>query len=120
MHPAYLAGLFDGEGTFHIGKQIKKSNGKVYPNFKVLLSQSGEDGLKLLEDVQQFIGGTLYKHLDAGQHKATKPAYKLYWNKEEALRLINFILPFLILKREQAIAVSKYLTRKEEIDRAEV
>jgi hypothetical protein len=117
MSPEYLAGFFDGEGTFYIGKQVKKSTGKSYPSFKVMLSQSGEDGLALLEEIQRFIGGELYKHLNAGQYKATKPAYKLYWNKEEALRLINFILPFLILKRQAAIDVLNYINRKESLGR---
>lgn len=112
MSPEYLAGFFDGEGTFYIGKQVHK-NGNTYSSFKVMLSQSGDDGLKLLEEIQTFIGGTIYKHLNAGQYKATKPAYKLYWNKDEAPRLINFILPFLILKRNAAIEVLKYIQRKD-------
>lgn len=110
MSPEYLAGFFDGEGTFYIGKQYK--NGKEYPHATVMLSQSGEEGLRLLERVQRAYGGNIYQHLKPGQHKATKAAYKLYWNKDEAIELINSISDYLILKQSVALEVLTYLTRK--------
>jgi len=109
MSPEYLAGFFDGEGTFYIGKQFKK--GKEYPHATVMLSQSGEDGLKLLQTIQEGYGGNIYEHLKPGQHKATKFAYKLYWNKKEAIKLINALLPWLILKYQAAFKVKQYLER---------
>ena len=110
ISPQYLAGFFDGEGTFYIGKQYK--NGKQYPHATVMLSQSGEEGLRLLEQIQLSYGGNIYQHLKPGQHKATKSAYKLYWNKEEAITLINNICDYLILKQTVALEVLTYLTRK--------
>lgn len=107
----YLAGFFDGEGTFYLGKQFKK--GKEYPHATVMLSQSGDDGLKLLESVQLQYGGSIYQHLKPGQYKATKAAYKLYWNKDEAIRLILNLQDYLILKRTAAQEVLKYLTRNK-------
>jgi hypothetical protein len=111
VSPEYLAGFFDGEGTFYLGKQIK--NGKEYPKAQVLLAQSGEDGLHLLQMIQEEYGGKIYQHLKAGQHKATKNAYKLYWNKTEAIVMIEQILNFLILKYDAANAVLHYLKRDE-------
>jgi len=110
ISPEYLAGFFDGEGTFYIGKQYK--NGKEYPHATVMLSQSGEDGYNLLCWIQEQYGGNCYKHLEAGQHKSTKDAYKLYWNKKEAIPLIEKLYPFLILKKQAAYDVLAYLTRK--------
>lgn len=110
MSPEYLAGFFDGEGTFYIGKQHK--NGKEYPHATVMLSQSGEDGLRLLEQIQLKYGGNIYQHLKPGQHKAKKAAYKLYWNREEAIELINTIADYLIIKQQVALNVLTYLTRK--------
>jgi hypothetical protein len=111
MHisPEYLAGFFDGEGTFYIGKQIK--NGKEYPKAQILLSQSGDRGYKLLEWIQEQYGGSIYEHLKAGQHKATKSAYKIYWNKTEGIALCKTLIPYLILKRSEAEDVLKYLER---------
>jgi len=109
--PQYLAGFFDGEGTFFIGKQVK--NGKEYPHASVMLSQSGEDGLDLLEGIQRAFGGKIYQHLKIGQHKATKNAYKLYWNRVEAIQLIRCLLPYLLLKENSAKEVLDYLTRND-------
>ncbi len=111
MTPEYLAGFFDGEGTFHLGKQIKKSSGKEYPNCKVCVSQSGDVGKQLLENIQKKYGGKLYEHLKAGQHKATKSAYKLYWRKQEAVLLIHVLLPHLFIKQKEAQLALDYLTR---------
>lgn len=114
MSPEYLAGFFDGEGTFSLIWQKAKhpQNLKKYPHATVLLSQSGENGLKLLEEIQSEYGGNIYEHLKAGQHKATKSAYKLYWNKEEAIKLINTIGPHLRLKYDVAQQVLTHLRRK--------
>ena len=111
MNPEYFAGFFDGEGTIYIGKQYKK--GKEYPHATVMLSQSGEDGLKLLKMIQEEYGGHIYEHLKPGQYKATKSAYKLYWNKKEAIKLLEQLQPWLILKYKNALDVHSYLTRNE-------
>lgn len=112
--PQYLAGFFDGEGTFYLGYQKAKhpDNKKLYPKAQVLLSQSGDDGLDLLENIKEQYGGSIYLHLHPGQHKAKKTAYKIWWNKDEAITLINQLLPHLILKKNEAEEVLKYLTRE--------
>ena len=107
----YLAGFFDGEGTFIVAQTLKKSTGKFYPHHTVMLSQSGEDGLALLAEIQKEYGGQLYQHLKIGEHKATKNAYKLYWRKLEAIALIPQLIPHLILKRKAAEKMMMYLTR---------
>lgn len=113
MSPQYLAGFFDGEGTFSILWQKAKhpQNFKKYPHATVLLSQSGEDGLNLLKEIQEVYGGSIYEHLKPGQHKATKSAYKLYWNKEEGILLCKALIPYLKLKQKAAKEVLEYLTR---------
>ena len=114
ISPQYLAGFFDGEGCFYIGWQKAKhpENKKFYPKAQVLLSQSGEDGLNLLEQIKADYGGNIYLHLRPGQHKAKKTAYKIWWNKEEAISLITQLLPYLILKKTEAEEVLQYLTRE--------
>lgn len=114
MSPEYLAGFFDGEGTFYLGLQKAKHhlNTKNYPKAQVMLSQSGEIGLQLLTDIQTRYGGNIYQHLKPGQHKATKAAYKIWWNKKEAQQLIPQLLPFLRIKKDAAQAVLNYLNRK--------
>ena len=114
ISPQYLAGFFDGEGTFSVLWQKAKhpQNFKKYPHATVLLSQSGEEGLNLLTAIQKQYGGSIYLHIKPGQHKAKKPAYKLYWNKQEGIKLCETLIPHLILKKEAAQAVLTYLTRE--------
>jgi hypothetical protein len=110
----YLAGFWDGEGCFYMGLQKAKNpnNPKLYPKAQVLLSQSGDDGLALLEAIKAQYGGSIYLHLKPGQHRAKKTAYKIWWNKEEAVVLIKQLLPHLILKKKEAAEVLQYLTRE--------
>lgn len=114
LSPQYLAGFFDGEGTFYLGYQKAKhpNNKKLYPKAQVILSQSGDSGLALLETIKEQYGGSIYLHLRPGQHKAKKTAYKIWWNKDEAILLINQLLPHLVLKKTEAEEVLKYLTRE--------
>lgn len=111
ISPEYLAGFFDGEGTFYIGKQYKK--GVEYPHASIMLSQSGDEGFKLLELIQFTYGGHIYEHLKPGQYKATKSAYKLYWNKKDGIELCKTLIPHLVIKRRAAEDVLFYLTRDE-------
>lgn len=113
IDPQYLAGFFDGEGTFKVYLQKAKhvDNHNMYPRHVVMLSQSGDQGLVLLEQIQIEYGGRVYEHLKAGQHRATKSAYKLYWRKEEAILMIKQILPYLRLKQEEAQIALDHLQR---------
>ena len=111
MTDEYLAGFFDGEGCFFLGKQEK--NGKFYPKAQILLSQSGPEGLVLLEQIQKEYGGSIYHHLKIGQYKAKKDAYKMWWNREEGVRLIERLLPHLIIKKEAAQTVLTHLKREQ-------
>src|SRR4051812_18219446 len=111
----YLAGFFDGEGTAWLGTQTKKD--KQYPHYTILLSQSGDLGLSLLNTIRQEYGGALYKHLSKGQKAghatATKEAYKLYWNKAEGIKLLQNLIPHLVLKKQEAIKLLTYLMRNK-------
>lgn len=108
----YLAGFFDGEGCFYLGLQKGKKNDNLYPKAQVMLSQSGESGKLLLEKIMAEFGGKMYLHLKPGQYKATKTAYKVWWNKDEAIVLIKLLLPHLIIKYQEALEVLNYLQRK--------
>lgn len=105
----WIAGFFDGEGCCKVGIQSKK--GKTYKHFSILLGQSGEDGKALLEEIQKEYGGNLYHHLKAGQHKATKNAYKLYWNREEGISFLKRIQDKVIMKKKDVDNVLEYMER---------
>lgn len=106
----WLGGFFDGEGCVQIGIQHHK-NGKSYPCKRILLGQSGEDGLVILQQIQADYGGQIYHHLKPGQHKATKNAYKLYWRAEEGAKFLEQLIPHLKLKQKAAQEVLDYCRR---------
>jgi hypothetical protein len=110
----WVAGFFDGEGCAKIGKQAKAKSGVVYPRASLMLSQSGEDGLVILEQIQKQFGGKIYHHLKVGEHKATKNAYKLYWNSEDGLAFLSQIIPYLRLKQHDARLVKEYYERNKD------
>lgn len=108
----WVAGFFDGEGCAKIGKQAKVKSGIIYPHASLTLSQSGEDGLAVLEAVQKQFGGKIYHHLRVGEHKATKNAYKLYWNKEDGAAFLIKLIPHLKLKKQDCQTVLNHYQRK--------
>ncbi len=55
MEEKYIAGFFDGEGNINKIQQ----RGKTF--YQVRIYQGGERGLKLLKEIQEFLGyGNLY------------------------------------------------------------
>lgn len=108
----WLAGFFDGEGTIQLASYPSR-NGKLYTTLKVLLAQSGEEGKALLEEVVEQYGGRVYEHLKAGQHKATKSAYKWYICATNAAAFLRRIEPYLKLKKEKAQDAIRFVEERE-------
>lgn len=85
---AYLAGLFDGEGSCSI--QIQR-NPKV--NFNHRMTMSLKYGKEVLEDYVKEFGGKIYYYKDdmARWHLG---------KKELMIKAINLMLPYLKIKKE--------------------
>jgi hypothetical protein len=64
MQLAYLAGLFDGEGSFSIQVAIKNNNGVEAVNFSPKLSMTLKYGNEVLKELQERFGGTIYPYAD--------------------------------------------------------
>ena len=111
---AYFAGLFDGEGCLHIGdkrispkksKGIRKLVNKSYNarvNFSTAMSLSNTN-FEVIEWLKSNFGGFI-----TTQKKPGKP----HWNLRKTWvmspcsnisNLLNFLLPFLIIKKKQAL-----------------
>lgn len=101
---AYIAGFIDGEGciSFHT---VGKSGTRCYAPIFCITNNSVE----VLEKIQSVIGGTVYmKHIfDRSKHNQS---YSLnLTNQKDIIRALILIEPFLILKKEQAQIMIKYL-----------
>ena len=90
---AYVAGLIDGEGCIHIEKS--RDTYRV----RVTLGMSAP-ALPLLEEMKGRWGGVLYQMRPETSRWAT--AWSWYVWGDKAVALIEYVLPYLRLKRRQA------------------
>lgn len=100
---SYLAGIIDGEGCLTIGAG-RKGNVTNY-NSVIVVASTNE---KLIQWLQHNFGGNYYK---AGREVPNcKPAFIWrFLKKAEIEKLLLAILPYLIIKREQAIALLEFV-----------
>jgi hypothetical protein len=113
---AYLAGLLDGEGCFTITGTWKNRKGiwrtKTGPNtyfhINLIISLYNTD-LKVMKWLVDHFGGVYYVH-----HPSKKPSHKIGYSwhpkgaKNKELLLLG-ILPYLVIKREQAKLSLEYI-----------
>ena len=94
---AYLAGIVDGEG--HIGSSVAVAKRSLNESRNVRVVVINTD-LRLIEWLEQTLGGS------RGTLSRTSPRWKTSYRwcvyGHNADRLLRAVLPFLLLKREQA------------------
>jgi len=100
---AYLAGIIDGEGCLTIGAGRK---GKVTNYNSIIMIASTNE--KLIQWLQTNFGGNYYK---AGRvSEKWKQAYIWrFLKKKDIEQLLLAVLPYLIIKREQAILLLEFV-----------
>lgn len=102
---AWLAGFFDGEGCISVRKQI--SGQRYNPTYSISITVTNTS--KLVMDYLVKLCGSYYKTelRKAGRVGNRKDCY--YWQicSEKAKMLLEIILPYLVLKKEQAINAIK-------------
>jgi hypothetical protein len=110
---SYLAGLFDGEGTFSIyqnsGNYKKLASGEVrqynFTNSRVEITNTS---VELMEWLVRHFGGVYYTHRRA---KAIhKVAYS--WRpkgKNNTEKILLGVMPYLVIKRRQANILLQYI-----------
>lgn len=91
MHPAYVAGLIDGEG--HI--RFSKTRLHVYPVVYITNTR-----LDLLEDLRTEFGGDIQPV--GGRHQGWKQAYHWRLNNARAVDFLDAVYPHLRIKDGQA------------------
>lgn len=108
---SYLAGIIDGEGCLTIGAGNKGTVTNY--NSVVMVTSTSE---KLVKWLLHNFGGNYYK---AEAVKNCKAAFRWrFLKKADIERLLLAILPYLIIKREQAILLLEFV-RLERVDNPE-
>jgi LAGLIDADG endonuclease len=108
MTPEYLAGLFDGEGCIDVQRMYPKTGRNrlyVRPRVRMCMSDNVRFLMQMLRD---RFGGHLCGR-KAGKRNQQN-SWSLEWlSGDDIRRLLNLILPHLILKAEQAKLVLWWL-----------
>ena len=105
----YLAGLFDGEGYISIKPEYKKGRTKFSPVLKMALTAKSA---YVLFEIRDMFGGYIYKRTYS-QGRNWNDSY--YWDVHNfgiVEKVINYIRPYLILKKEQADLVYQLIQTK--------
>lgn len=107
---AWLAALIDGEGSIMLTHHNKGKSGK--PNLRAVVSVSNTD-IRLMQTLSWGIwAGRVYTHvrkLNANSMNHRRTAYTWRLNATEIRLILPKIIPWLTLKKEQAILLMEYL-----------
>ena len=108
MSPEYLAGLFDGEGCIDVQRCYPKTGkGRLYVRPRVRMCMANSAKLILAKLHVEFGGHICYRK--AGKSNQ-QDSWSLEWLRREAMcKVLQIILPHLILKAEQAKLVIWWL-----------
>lgn len=105
---AYLAGLFDGEGTFTISNSPPRNGSPSYAFREVYVTNTN---LEVLEWLKSKLGGTIRITRHSG--KGWKDVYKWHAGAKQHYYVVKNILPFLIIKKKQAELILKFIKLKD-------
>ena len=114
---AYAAAMVDGEGSLSLTMTyIKDRKGNLYPAFDCKTDISNTS-VKLMDWLLSRFGGKTYlavKHISkkarANGQKSMKPCYRWYCDgQENQAWFVKNIIPYLVIKREQAEIVLEYV-----------
>ena len=101
---AYIAGLFDGEGTLVVGKYPRGPKGKLaYRGFMSLANTH----VPTLQAIKQLLGGRIV------EQGIGRQCFSLTWSTNEIRQWLPQLLPFLSIKKVQAEQLLAFLARQE-------
>ena len=103
---AYLAGLMDGEGSFMIRKRNAPNRTQYMP--AVSIAMTDRDGIDLISSIY---GGAIHITTLSPGHNA-QPYYN--WRVDSKNKIVNIlsdILPYLRVKRTQAVLLLEYISK---------
>ena len=98
LDASYIAGIVDGEGCVHVTKvrNVNSKSGFVYRSGVVI----GNTSFSLLRWIKNTIGaGTIKRNKKHPRHKQSWQ-YNLW--SDEASRLLEQLIPYLLVKEKQA------------------
>ena len=94
---AYLAGFFDGEGNISVFRD-RRPSGSFGFTLRCAISQTS---MPILEKYRHLFGGTVYQAKLTNPRPNSAPAWQWYINNGRAVRFLEALQPYIILKAPQ-------------------
>jgi len=104
----YLAGLMDGEGYISIRPEYLKGRGYYKPVIKMALTKKTA---YILFEIKEMLGGHIHKREYANKNYNTAYCWEVQ-TFTAVKRVLDYIAPYLILKKEQAKIVNELIKTK--------
>ena len=109
---SYISGVFDGEGSLFLSKRVKNKRKSWTANISVSMND-----IHSLEIIKEVFGGNIrigHKKIKDIQTKETYcPAYVISYGAEDKVKeIILLLLPYLQVKKEQAVLLLEFLRYK--------
>ena len=101
---AYIAGVFDSEGSFSITKKQRKGARRGY-EYAVLLQitwKESKETIVTLEELKRTYGGSVIRGIEKSGYSSSTPYVRYRIGAKQSQALIKDILPYLRIKRRQA------------------
>lgn len=116
LNAAYLAGVVDSDGSFTIYKQHSSRKTSTYtPTFQLQWTKSAKSK-KVMENLLfQYGGSVCSPNGKTNRFANSKPTYKYCLTSTKLKRFLIDVIPFLLLKKEQAENLLKLIHFNESI-----
>ena len=96
----YLAGLFDGEGCIHIAKVLHNVTKRPSYGVRAIICLTQQEPIRII--AEQF--GVSYCRLSRNKaNPKWRDAYQVQITGEAARKFLLSVMPFLLIKREEAV-----------------
>lgn len=106
---AYLAGFIDGEGCISITKYKSKIiNRSISYVLKLHIYQSGISGYEMLKTWKNKVGLGFISGNKYPEHPAYKDSHEWQITANDAILLLNEVIPYLVIKQSQAQLAIKF------------
>ncbi len=105
---AYCAGLFDGEGCIHIARISTKKRSLTFQ----LVCKVSMSSLPVLELLMARYGGSIRAESQSATHNKYGLVHSWAISSSNAVMFLTQLLPYLVVKREQAELALLFQSRK--------
>ena len=111
---SYLAGFIDGEGSFIICKRLHTNEFGTWKGYSLFID-IGNTNLEVLQWIKNKTGNTSEIYINP-QKGNRKQMYRMRINAKLSKKLAEELLPYLIVKREQADVFLKFPFDKKRLN----